>query len=172
MKENLNVPAMRAWFRALRSDSFVQAKGALKVGERYCCLGVACVVTVMLGLVEAVWRMGALNNAQTTYYFLGTDGAMPREVYEALGFANGDPLIRLPSGMRMNSWDPEDPNEEAIEVSFSFLNDDWRLTFSQIADVAEWVYSDDMDPEWRSRGLPRQTIRPFESNERPEQEAA
>jgi hypothetical protein len=31
------------WIKALRSGKFKQAKGVLRRGEGYCCLGVACV---------------------------------------------------------------------------------------------------------------------------------
>lgn len=34
----------RLWAEALRSGEFVQGKGALRGGGKYCCLGVACVV--------------------------------------------------------------------------------------------------------------------------------
>lgn len=42
----------KAWVKALRSGEYKQAKGRLKEGDAYCCLGVACIVATKGGVEE------------------------------------------------------------------------------------------------------------------------
>jgi hypothetical protein len=47
---NLTGPR-RAWVEALRSDKYKQGQGCLRLGDRFCCLGVACELAVEAGVI-------------------------------------------------------------------------------------------------------------------------
>lgn len=50
--------ARKAWVEALRSGEYKQGKAFLNVGERYCCLGVACRLAIADGVAVAVEERG------------------------------------------------------------------------------------------------------------------
>ena len=42
----------KAWVKALRSGKYEQGTLALRIGDRYCCLGVACDLAVTAGVIS------------------------------------------------------------------------------------------------------------------------
>ena len=52
-----NKANIKLWVDALRSGKYQQARGALKTGDAYCCLGVACDISG-LGTWDRTWYLG------------------------------------------------------------------------------------------------------------------
>lgn len=107
------------WVEALRSGAYVQSTGTLRRGDKFCCLGVACVVAADNG-VPVIGR----EDVDTRWVFITpTDqsmSALPNEVREWLG-------MRTPSG---------NFTENRGQYALSEKNDT-GYTFRQIADIIE-----------------------------------
>lgn len=117
-KENL-----RKWVAALRSGEFAQGQGGLHFKatdtkpERYCCLGVACLIAEQEGL--------KINRPGVNGYQWRNDGFLPSVVSDWLGVEDG---IRG-SAVHLGGDDYA-----------TTLNDGQRLPFPQIADRIEQHY--------------------------------
>lgn len=73
---------------ALRSGKYKPAKGSLRDGENYCCLGVACEV------YRTTARRGAWIGESTFADVCGSRiGSLPPDVSDWYGFDSSDPLI-------------------------------------------------------------------------------
>lgn len=102
---------LKEWTAALRSGKYSQGKNALRAGDNYCCLGVACDLIAQAGEGEWVDRLahkhgfklrgGAISNLSVS---LPPDGAMegyfgvyregrPKEAYgfDLPALNDGDP---------------------------------------------------------------------------------
>ena len=117
-KENL-----REWVKALRSGEYEQTTGALRRGDGYCCLGVACDIS---GLGE--WR--DKPDMAESFYVIGDrpgeSATLPRDVREWLGVESANPNLLDEHGNR--------------HISAAFLNDTKGYTFDQLADAIERTY--------------------------------
>ena len=51
-----------AWVAALRSGKYEQGRGALRTGDTYCCLGVACDLIDPIAWDGRTWRDCAFDN--------------------------------------------------------------------------------------------------------------
>jgi len=59
-------PLQTKWIEALRNGGYEQAQGRLRIGNAFCCLGVACDVVP----VEGTWNVvGAASSAIAYYEF-------------------------------------------------------------------------------------------------------
>lgn len=112
-KENIE-----AWLVALRSGDYKQGKGRLRIGDEFCCLGVACDLAEKAGLITSVKVPGTVN--LDIYEYRGDTALLPPIVMEWLGVPNANPL--LSSGDNVAN-----------------LNDD-RVPFAVIADLIEKTY--------------------------------
>lgn len=65
------------WIEALRSGKYKQGAGKLRVGDCYCCLGVACEVPGIEG-----------RNSEDGYVYMGLVATAPRKVVELLGLVS------------------------------------------------------------------------------------
>ena len=110
-KENI-----RKWVEALRSGEYRQGRKLLRVGDRFCCLGVACDVS---NVGEWQRRKGI------TFEYEEEMGMLPPAVCDWLGVASGDPVLYV-------------SDKRADKASQ--LNDRDHFTFSQIADAIERTY--------------------------------
>lgn len=128
---DLNHDRVRMLVEALRSDRFEQGHGKLvrvfDLGdgvrqERYCCLGVACVLAVENGVDVEVRDSGV------TVTFDGQIGYMPRSVSAWYGFGGAfehrNPSVDLGNG---------------YVHSLAAMNDR-SYTFTEIADAIEATY--------------------------------
>lgn len=97
----------KIWVAALRSGKYQQAQGALRAGDGFCCLGVACDIS---GLGDWAHRNGRLA-------YLGNDKLLPLEVRDWLG------LRGVMGGYGENF--------------LTDLNDDEGVSFPHIADLIE-----------------------------------
>lgn len=104
--------AERALVDALRSGTYRQGAGFLRLGDRYCCLGVACDVLGMRWRKyndDGVWAIGDVI------------GVLPSTARRALGWRDAD------GGLRVR-------NRDGIQLTLADLNDA-GFTLAQIADV-------------------------------------
>lgn len=121
---------IRLWVKALRSGKYHQAKRSLRRDNRYCCLGVACDV-YHRETGDGEWQ----KRDDGTYAFIGADGFMygvnnlPAKVCIWFGLAT-NPIL----GKR-----PEDPMSWMSAIR---ANDDYNMTFDEIADLVEKEYLD------------------------------
>jgi hypothetical protein len=70
----------KKWVAALRSRKYKQTTGALRRGNTFCCLGVACELAVKAGVIPP-----AKNES-----YAGHDANLPGEVVKWLGLANSE----------------------------------------------------------------------------------
>lgn len=100
----------KKWVRALRSGKWQRTAGALRTGDKYCCLGVACEIS---GL--GIWdRMGRYISGDSS------DLRLPKEVMEWLGMDSDDGQLDF----------------GGTPTSLAVLNDSGK-TFKQIANIIE-----------------------------------
>lgn len=132
----MNEDVKAKWVAALRSGEFEQCKEALRVGDKFCCLGVLSELAVRDGVIEpgealqeTDWR-ASRGNGETVYIYGGETGHLSDAVAEWAGL------------MSLDDWDeanPEtfpdgDPSAEGRPLS---AWNDSGSTFSEIADMIE-----------------------------------
>lgn len=72
MKEEIK----KRWVKALRSDEYRQARSALRIGERFCCLGVLCdLYRKEKNDPRIDWQFNGID-----YVFLGSTIYLPERV--------------------------------------------------------------------------------------------
>ena len=89
---NLNPEqARKKLVEALRSGDYDQTKGNLRVGDGYCCLGVACDLYRKIEDPSMQWKM-EWNPVvcADVWQFMGAPGLLPSEVQNWLGFSTSD----------------------------------------------------------------------------------
>lgn len=106
----------KAWLDALRSGEYKQGRDALRNGDNFCCLGVACEVALKQGVELDV---KALSSG--LYSYDGSEGVVPLKVQDWLG-------LHTPSGM--SHW-------SSPLMGCTTLNDTSRMPFERIADHLE-----------------------------------
>lgn len=117
------------WVAALRSGRYPQTQGHLhQAGGRdekplgYCCLGVLCSIAERHGVVVSQY------NPRSGFFAYGKDtetAVLPLEIAVWAGLTGPDPA------------DPYVPWDEDEDTPLTALNDDYRQTFAQIADLIE-----------------------------------
>jgi hypothetical protein len=116
----------RQWVAALRSGEFAQGRNALRDGDSYCCLGVACELAARANVIRpgrrAVPRPGVPRSDMVYGYgSVGNTGYLPIEVMDWLGvLSNTAPLTDPPEGI---------PHLAAAN--------DQGMSFHEIADLIE-----------------------------------
>lgn len=121
----VNKDNVRKWVDALRDGGYRQATGNLTNGDGFCCLGVACDIS-------GVGSWNEMDEYETEYD--SGDGpvqefeasALPRAVQEWLGVDTDNPEL------------PHTP--EQGRMTCIGANDDFGLSFEQIADLIEAQY--------------------------------
>lgn len=125
-------PNQRTWVRALRSGKYDQVTGTLQcVGDRFCCLGVACKVaekkgvTIVKNFETGFLRGDTLQDQFHTQVFLrlrsieGEAHGSPSRIAEYLAYVS-----------KVSGFDYVNPGACLVD-----LNDDYGLDFKQIAGV-------------------------------------
>jgi hypothetical protein len=120
----------KAWLEALESDSYEQGQGALRVGDQYCCLGVACDLGEKQGIVKSE------PDGAGGYFYIDAEGdrnggVLPMGMWQALGLKEANPEFVA------NDFDPHVLHTARTTHRFALtgLNDALKLTFRQIAFV-------------------------------------
>jgi hypothetical protein len=108
----MNKRIKKEWVKALRSGEFAQARGALKDGGSYCCLGVLC--ELHRRKFGGKWTPGAEGGVE----YLNANGVLPVRVLEWAELTERSPVV--PSSC----------------VDLATLNDSGS-PFTKIADVIE-----------------------------------
>lgn len=133
-----NKARIRLLVNALRSGRYQQGYNRLKTikeDTEHCCLGVACEVAKLQGLIlpERLRPDGTVT--------FGAVDVLPEVVRDWYGFASVDPIL-LPGPPQRKPWwkvwvrQPEYEND----VTAITLNDEMRLPFRDIADAFERTY--------------------------------
>ena len=100
----------KAWVKALRSGKYKQGRGALRTGDMYCCLGVACEL--------AGAKTEKPNDLTVPYGYDGIFFTLPVSVQEWLGVKTGTGVY----------------GKEEYDLS---SDNDGGKTFEEIADIIE-----------------------------------
>ncbi len=124
----VNTENVGKWLTALRSGEYDQATGKLRelndngdvVG--YCCLGVACEISGLGTWEGEDYLVNGVMDPEVV-------GLLPVAVREWLGFDTSNPALDV----------PEDEDETAYS-SATEANDDYGLSFGEIADAIEAQY--------------------------------
>lgn len=77
------------WISALRSGKYRQGRGALRRGDKYCCLGVLCELAIQDGVKI---ELDVDNESRTT--FDGSAGYPPVAVMDWADLSDNNPRIR------------------------------------------------------------------------------
>jgi hypothetical protein len=88
----VNKERILLWVEALESGQYQQERSALRQGDGYCCLGVACEVAIANGLPLEVKPVVAPLNVDASHAIWLYDGSqtyLPRAVGEWFGFGDG-----------------------------------------------------------------------------------
>lgn len=134
-----------AWVAALRSGDYAQARGALRVDDGYCCLGVAEDVRGRRWLTHeefsAEYDVDPDVFDDATHVSCDADGGDSATTTLSEG-------TRAWLGLLVDNPDVcyrgrDDGDEPYVVSSLVDLNDDERLTFAEIADVVA-----DQPPDW------------------------
>lgn len=129
----INKERARVWVAALRSGDYKQASMALRVSDKFCCLGVLCDISK-----TGTWvcEYDPEENPLQDKRYYRVNGfedytQLPVPVRDWLGIPEGDPAIDIP--------ETRDHENDCSAVTLAGLNDQ-GLTFNQIADVIWWQY--------------------------------
>lgn len=81
---------LREWPEALESGEFQQGKSRLRIGDRYCCLGVACELLHRKGFIDRrVSDSGLDQGIGPVYVYENEKLALPKKVASLLNITQG-----------------------------------------------------------------------------------
>jgi hypothetical protein len=136
-----NLTNLKRWTAALRDGTRQQGEGYLRELidgiPHYCCLGVACEV---FGIES---RQTLNGSTLTEYGAFGNETMPPSEFRKILGLSNdtvdGEDVF-LDAGDVTYCSDDQDPDTELdlCDIGLAEINDDWGLSFEQIADLIDY----------------------------------
>lgn len=116
------------WVAALRSGQYQQTTGMLRGYDNvaFCCLGVACEVAAVDGIVEWVEQEETEGYREIGSTFLATNEVLPAAVVEWLGLAAS-----------ASAGDTVERHSDRDIESLAELNDELKWDFNRIADLIE-----------------------------------
>jgi len=121
---------------ALRSGKYKQGRKALRnINDEFCCLGVFCDISKKdLGID---WNLEPTD--KECYMFSGSSGVLPNSMLGYLGIDCNNVLIKT-TNSKLPMYQMEKVGMSYIDreqVSLISLNDRFKLSFEQIADIIE-----------------------------------
>jgi hypothetical protein len=123
----MNKKVKALWLKALRSGKYKQARGQLKKGNGFCCLGVLTDLYLqeMREIVASNIKFGGSpEDLLTDVYIPEPDDAdLSKQVQDWAGLDSCDPNVQC--------------KKDADMESLSYLNDTKKFTFKQIANAIE-----------------------------------
>lgn len=136
----MNETVKTAWCARLRSGTVKQGKGALRVGDAFCCLGVLCELAVEAGVVPppahvagTTWLYGVDDDAN--------DMVLPGAVADWAGLNDTNPCVGNWKLADYNDGVEDDDREYKHSPDYDPNDDDdYDLrshTFAEIADLIE-----------------------------------
>jgi len=133
----MNKELIRQWVEALRSGKYTQGRKALRnIDNTYCCLGVLCDISKdTLGLK---WEHDSNDECESEVYTMERNGGvLPDSVWEYLG-RDTDYKVKIST---TNSKIPKSVIDSFVyplsHIYLVTLNDQYKLSFEQIADIIE-----------------------------------
>lgn len=75
--------AVKAWVRALRSGKYKQGQDALRQGNKFCCLGVACDLAVKAKVIDKPVKFNGFDDDY--YYYDHETGILSDQMLQELG---------------------------------------------------------------------------------------
>lgn len=142
--EDINDEAMDAWITALRSGDFKQTFGMLGNERGHCCLGVYCEINpnvirqIEYNYGEEEWGYTTKGEDYMTYLLPSMGVLESLNLPEEYLYAQGTGVNVLVN--RHEGEVDESFNRTNGRVVVSLLNDNYRLTFDQIADRLEETF--------------------------------
>lgn len=115
------------WVAALRSGEYEQGRAALRRGNDFCCLGVACDISGVGEWEDMRTGVGMFFYRTEKGSRIGNSATLPAAVSRWLGIDTDNPKLKY--GLTGPSSLPA-----------SVLNDSHKLPFSEIADLIEAAY--------------------------------
>lgn len=133
---NINKELVKQWVEALRSGKYKQGRQALRnKDEEYCCLGVLCDISKKdLG---TDWEPDIDEDGDFEIYAMEKNaGVLPDKVWEYLGKEATDYKVQIST---TNSKLPDFVTNDCPSryLYLITLNDVYKLSFEQIADIIE-----------------------------------
>lgn len=134
--KSINKKLVRQWVDALRSGKYKQGRSALRnVDNEFCCLGVLC--DICKHRLNLDWELGGYDIDYRDIYIMDKTGdVLPNKVWDYLGREVTDYKVqisitnpKLPSSVVNNNL--------RNSIFLVTLNDVYRLSFEQIADIIE-----------------------------------
>jgi hypothetical protein len=86
----MNEEIRERWVRALKSGEYKQGYGRLRIGNKYCCLGVLCDLAARDGIVNAHEEDGYIAGE---FSYDGSRFALPAAVVKWAGLREQDPFM-------------------------------------------------------------------------------
>lgn len=132
----------KQWTAALRSGEYGQAKEVLRVQDNYCCLGVLCDLHAKVtNPPENDGWVQKLSNTYT-YGLESEETVLPTEVQTWSKLMTGNPSFQASDKPYNELYAGDIGKFQRNEIlSLAELNDE-GLTFSQIADVIDYMFKE------------------------------
>lgn len=134
--KDINKELVRQWVEALRSGKYKQGRSALRnIDNEFCCLGVLCEISK--DTLNIDWELGLHDIDNHDIYLMDKNGGvLPDKVWNYLGREATDYKVKISI---TNSKLPSSIVDGYLGNSIYLitLNDVYRLSFGQIADIIE-----------------------------------
>lgn len=132
----MNTELIEKWVEALRSGDYKQGRQALRNKyNEYCCLGVLCDISKKH--LEIDWEPEDIDDDFEIYIMEKNGGVLPNSVWEYLGKEVDYKVNISTSNSKILNVVAESFLYPLIKISLVTLNDIYKLSFSQIADILE-----------------------------------
>lgn len=155
---NVNKKNLGKLIAALRDSKNKQVDSVLR-GELfdqpgkfgYCCLGLVCKISRVGKFVENTGLFldnKPVEDINNENWRDKNSSYLTARAQKWLGVGSSDPCIELPSDtVHKSRKGPRDYSQLPSEVSMTQLNDSWRFTFPQIADMLEYFIYNNLSDE-------------------------
>lgn len=143
---------IRDWIEALRSGEYQQDSSFLQTSLGYCCLGVFCDVAEKKGYASEIVRTESGKLVGTDLDSQGNFSFLSRAFLSKLTI-EPDKIIQIYNEhiYNPNSYHPDITGLKTPQSLLIRMNDKWKFSFAQIADVLENHWADllrvDLIPE-------------------------
>ena len=132
--KSINKELVRQWVEALRSGKYKQGRSALRnIDNEFCCLGVLC--DISKDTLNLDWELNNIYDPEI-YTMDRNGGVLPDKVWNYLGREATDYKVQI---SLTNSKLPSSIVDGYLGNSLYLitLNDVYKLSFEQIADIIE-----------------------------------
>lgn len=132
---NINKELVRLWIDSLRSGTYQQGTSQLRtIDDKFCCLGVLCDIAKQS--VNLEWNLP--NVDYVSYSMGGTYSILPSVLAEYLGTVECDQrILILKTNVKLQEYLGDKVNDLLTHTTLVALNDYYKLSFDQIADILE-----------------------------------